>query len=75
MNPPSLRVEEFKQFGLYDIANHSWIDELTLGERDAWRESIVTGRNQLGVIQIQSAGNQRGKETSRPSLSKARCQT
>jgi len=60
MNPPSLRVEEFKQFGLYDIANHSWSDNLTQEERNAWINSIVTGRNQLGVIQVVSAMNTRG---------------
>lgn len=54
-----LRLKEFKQFGLYDIANHSWSDFLTQEERNAWINSIVTGRNELGVVQVVSASNSR----------------
>jgi len=54
-----LRLKEFKQFGLYDIANHSWSDFLTQEERNAWINSIVTGRNKLGVVQVVSASNSR----------------
>ena len=54
-----LRAEQFKQFGLYDIANHSWKDFLTEEERNAWINSIFTGRNELGVVHVVSSGNER----------------
>ena len=54
-----LSLKEFKQFGLYDIANHSWSGPLTQEERNAWINSIVTGRNELGVVQVVSASNKR----------------
>lgn len=60
-NARSIWAEEFQQFGLYDIANHSWGWELTQEERDTWHESTITGRNQLGVVQVVSAGNSRGE--------------
>jgi len=59
-----LRMQPFKQFISFDVANHSWGGQLfngllTTEQKQRWIESIELGRGGLGVLQVVSAGNGR----------------
>lgn len=60
----NLMMQSFKQFSLFDVANHSWSGQLFSGlltteQKQIWIDSIKLGRGGLGVLQVVSAGNSR----------------
>ena len=62
-----ITLEFYRQFGMYHIVNHSYgTEDFTISwqayepRRDEFLISTDTGRNGLGVIHVQSAGNERG---------------
>jgi len=61
----NLKMQSYKQFSLFDVVNHSWGSELfenpiPTEEKQLWIDSIKLGRGGLGVLQVVSAGNERG---------------
>jgi subtilisin-like proprotein convertase family protein len=65
-----MRDAAYKQMSLYDVINHSyggglfgtaWNGDVAKKSRGFFEESIKLGREGLGVAQVISAGNNRGK--------------